>query len=112
MDSAFGMSAAGVFINLRRQQNAEWQFVASGYTGTDGRLAGWSEQQLQVGTYQLEVGIDGYYSTMGVVPLNLSAIVEFRSFDPTADLHVEIIMTTSLLQVSQQIRGSAELPRP
>jgi len=108
MDRVFGIPAADLCIVLRRQQNAEWLLVKSGQTGADGRVADWPGQNFHVGIYQLEIEIDGYYSSMGMTALNPRVIVEFQAFDSRVDLHMEILITTNSFQVYQEISGSID----
>jgi 5-hydroxyisourate hydrolase len=98
VDCASGVSAAGVEIRLRRRTETDWQYVTSGRTDADGRLAEWHDQPLENGTYQLEFDLDGYYAELGTVPLHPRAIVEFRVTDPTVDLHLPLLVTANSYQ--------------
>lgn len=93
IDCAFGGPAASVEVLLRHLGEGGWHEVARGRTGADGRLADWHGGSLRNGTYRLEYDLDGYYSVLGTIPLHPRAIVEFRVSDPTADLHLPLLVT-------------------
>ncbi|MGC5334082.1 hydroxyisourate hydrolase [Micromonospora sp. DT62] len=95
VDCSFGMAAADVGVVLTRQVGLRWRDLASGRTGTDGRLAIWTEPTIDAGIYQLAVDLDGYYSILGAVPLHPRAVVEFRVADPDADLHLPLMVTVN-----------------
>jgi 5-hydroxyisourate hydrolase len=95
-DCVFGMAATDVgVLLLRRRIESGWDELARGRTGSDGRLAVWSGQPIDVGVYQLIFDLDGYYAILGTVALYPRAIVEFRVSDPDADLHLPLMMTSN-----------------
>ena len=93
VDTVFGVPAADLEVGLRRRTESDWRELARGRTAADGRLAIWQERELRSGTYQLKFDLDGYYATLGSVPLHPRAIVEFRVTDPTADLDLPLLIS-------------------
>ena len=117
VDCAFGVVAPNVELNLRRQQDTEWKHVSRGRTDANGELAEWAYRQLQGGTYQLEINLDGYYATLGIIPMYPRVIIEFRTQDPTVDLNLTMLITANSFQVyrvtdegSEPLHGPAHLP--
>lgn len=55
----------------------------------------WRDRPLDTGNYQLTFDLDGYYATLGRVPLHPRAVVEFRVVDPEADLYLPLMVTSN-----------------
>lgn len=95
VDCAYGVAAADIGVMLRRQTTSDWQHVAEGSTGSDGRLTMWRDAPMVAGVYQLVFDLDAYYGMLGTVPFYPRAIVEFRLDDSDADLHLPLMVTSN-----------------
>lgn len=86
LDTAAGLPAPGVPVDLERLDGSAWDTVASGRTDDDGRLADWVPAAAwTAGRYRLVFRIDG-----GFFP---RVTVEFLVTDPTRHLHVPLLLS-------------------
>ncbi|HEX5294221.1 MAG TPA: hydroxyisourate hydrolase [Streptosporangiaceae bacterium] len=95
IDCMYGVAASDVQIRLHGYAEPGWHQLAVGRTGPDGWLTDWTDLALDPGTYQLVIDLDGYYATLGTVPLHPRAIVEFRVTDPCAEMHLPLLVTAN-----------------
>ena len=80
LDTAQGVPAAGIPIELFRMDDEEWIMVDSGKTDSDGRIMQWSvdDETLQYGTYKLKFNLQVYLGEDAFYPY---AEVIFRRQD-------------------------------
>lgn len=90
----FGVPATSVDIRVRRQHHAEWHQVIFGSIEDDGQLI-LSDQEAHTGTYQLEIDIDGYYATLGIVAAYSRVIIEFGVAGPASEIHLTMFISPS-----------------
>ncbi|MBS2532131.1 hydroxyisourate hydrolase [Catenulispora sp. NF23] len=105
IDSAFGLPAAEVRVVLRRVRDTERVDLATGLTGSDGRLLIWEGDPRGTGTYELDFDLDGYYATTGNVSLFPRALLQVRITEATESLHIPLLIAPYLML---SYRGSAQ----
>ncbi|MEW2520827.1 hydroxyisourate hydrolase [Actinacidiphila alni] len=93
VDSAFGVPAADVDVQLRHATGDDWRELVRGRTGADGRLAVLGDRDVPPGVYQVICDLDAYYAALGALPLNPRAVVEFRVSESDADMHLSIVVS-------------------
>ncbi|WP_214324859.1 hydroxyisourate hydrolase [Nonomuraea sediminis] len=82
VDVAHGRPAAGVRILAFRLAEAS-SSEAEGCTDQSGSLV-WPDLALPLsrGSYRLELNVDSYFATLGIVPANPLVVIVFRVSDP------------------------------
>ncbi len=94
LDTARGCPAAGVPVQLERQDNGEWVILGAGFTDDDGRNRGLlSGQPLQAGLHRISFEIAAYHAAVGVDGFYPRAVVEFIVREPTAHHHVPLLLS-------------------
>jgi 5-hydroxyisourate hydrolase len=92
IDSLHGRMAGGVTVRLESPVRGEESF--QGRTGEIGQLNDWQPPLvLRPGVYRVEVDIDGYYATLGIMPIYPRVIVMFRVLNPNDQYHMPILIT-------------------
>ena len=94
IDCMYGSPAQGVTGRLERQSYGTWEEPVHGRTDENGLLCGWSPTPaITPGVYRLELDVDRYYATLGIVPLYLRVNVVLRVTDPADDHRVYVLIT-------------------
>ncbi len=70
LDTAKGIPAAGIPVELHRLDGSDWVLVDSSSTDADGRIMQWSvsDDQLQFGAYKLKFSLQVYLGDMAFYP--------------------------------------------
>ena len=95
IDCLHGRPAAGLAVHLKRRGDNGWDNCASGSTGHDGAVAGWSPSppaRTDRGLYRLVFDSGSYYAVLGVESFHSRVTIEFIVADPDADFHVPLLL--------------------
>ena len=94
LDAALGGPAAGVAVRLERHGDGSWTTVATGHTGTDGRLAGWlPEGEPAAGLCRLTFDTGAYFAGRGVPAFYPEVTVTFEVRDAAEHLHLPLLLS-------------------
>jgi 5-hydroxyisourate hydrolase len=104
LDAALGQPAAGIPVRLDRLDGAAWVPVASGVTGTDGRLARWraaddpaaSEPpagEPAPGVHRLTFDTGGYFADRGIAAFYPEVVVTFQVRDADGHYHLPLLLS-------------------
>jgi len=78
VDCVYGRPAVGMAIRLIRDADGvltqQWRLR----TDDDGHISGPADTPLPHGTYELELDIEGYFTTLGFMSLNSAITVRFH----------------------------------
>ena len=107
IDGIHGRRAEGIPLRIARPNGGERERVFDGVVGENrDRPDGGQEFNLTHGIYQIELDIDGYYSTFGIVPFCRRAIVAVRVLDLPEYQHIFIVITPCTYATYIVIGGS------
>jgi len=94
VDSMHGRPAEGLAFRLQRKVGGEWQDQMQGHTDERGEVVGMlSPLAVTSGIYRVELDIDGYFASLGMVAFNPNVTMDFRVLDPTQQHHISILIT-------------------
>ena len=93
IDSMLGHPAEGVHVRIESQVDEGPAVEVEGRTDENGQfghsLAG---PALGRGIHRLELDIDGYFATVGLVPFQSKSVIEFRVLDPAERQHIVVMI--------------------
>jgi 5-hydroxyisourate hydrolase len=95
IDCLHGRPAAGLAVHLKRRGDTGWDECASGSTGQDGTVAGWTPpppDRPNRGLYQLIFDSGSYYAVLGVASFHSRVTIEFIVADSNIDFHVPLLL--------------------
>lgn len=93
VDCAHGRPAEGVAGRLEQRLGGVWTELAKGRTDERGAISWDGMPSPGRCLYRLELDIDQYFATLGIVPSHPWVTVVFRVLDPGADQHIPVLMT-------------------
>jgi 5-hydroxyisourate hydrolase len=95
LDVAAGQPAAGVQVRLERSVgDGTWAELATGQTGSDGRLADWlPDGGPDAGLYRLTFGSGAYFGLQGVPTLYPEVTITFELIVPAEHLHLPVLLS-------------------
>ena len=102
VDCVYGRSAAGLAVRLIRDADGlltqQWNLR----TDEDGRIPEPSSPPLLHGTYELELDLEGYFGTLGFMPLNSAVTVRFHLPGDTYHYELTVLITPSACMVYEK----------
>lgn len=94
LDAARGRPAAGVAVRLERAAGGgEWETVAAGRTGADGRCGSLGPQRLDPATYRLHFETGAYFREQEQEAFYPGVTIEFRLADGEQHYHVPLLLS-------------------
>jgi 5-hydroxyisourate hydrolase len=92
LDTSLGRPAAGVAIQLLRQQGSNWIEVFRGETNTDGRVpALLPDASHSTGAYRLTFDVGSYFQGQDVESFYSTIAIDFVVRDGDAHCHVPLL---------------------
>jgi 5-hydroxyisourate hydrolase len=95
LDATLGRPAAGVAVRLEaRGDGGTWTPVATGHTGTDGRLDSWLPAgEPAAGVHRLTFGTGAYFAGRGIPALYPEVTITFEVRDAGEHLHLPVLLS-------------------
>ena len=94
LDTMRGQPAPGMAVTLyRREPDGDWTKVGEAETDADGRVREVAEEELETGEYRLEFETQPYFERSGLDAFYPRVAVTFNLADPTAHLHVPLLLS-------------------
>lgn len=93
VDCAQGRPAEGVAGRLERRVDGVWTEQAKGRTDECGSITWGRVPSPAKCVYRIELDVDQYFATLGIVPTHPWVTIVFRVLDPAADQHIPVLMT-------------------
>jgi 5-hydroxyisourate hydrolase len=92
-DCMCGKPAIGMSVRLDRDLDGIWITEKRNHIDDDGRVSDWVNSTLAYGAYQLEFDLDGYFSSLGVMPFYPAVTLTFRVLDPAQLIDLSLLIT-------------------
>ncbi|HEY3734339.1 MAG TPA: hydroxyisourate hydrolase [Streptosporangiaceae bacterium] len=92
-DAMYGRPTIGMAVRLDRDLDGSWVEEKRDHTDDDGRIRHWANVPLARGAYQLEFDLDGYFSSLGVMPSYPVVALRFRVLDPGQSHDISLLIT-------------------
>lgn len=93
MDGVLGRPAEGIAVSIASQSDGVHAELARGFTDSSGRF-GFAPREAPVGeNYRIELDVDRYYASLGIVASYKKATVVLRVPDPGADHQILTLVT-------------------
>ena len=90
LDLVTGRPAVGIRVKLFEAE----QYLASGVTDSDGRLANWSDAiELKSSNYKLVFFVGEYLSEQGQAPFYEEIVIAFRASELEGHYHVPLLLS-------------------
>jgi 5-hydroxyisourate hydrolase len=95
LDLARGQPAAGVPVELSRQEGEAWQAAGRGATNGDGRVESLlpADQQLKPGTYKLRFDTTAYFSSLKTESFYPEVTITFHVRQADEHYHVPLLIS-------------------
>jgi 5-hydroxyisourate hydrolase len=95
LDTAKGIPAENVPIQLESWINSEWQLLARGSTNADGRLTNLLEPgSLSKGNYRISFDVEKYFSSQNIQSFFYHVVrIEFEILNPEQHYHVPLLLS-------------------
>jgi 5-hydroxyisourate hydrolase len=93
INAVYGRPVVGMSARLDSQIDGVWTEQLRIKTDDKGSFSSWPEWSLTRGFYQLELDLDGYFSSLGITPFYPSITICFRITDPTYEHHIFLLIT-------------------
>lgn len=95
LDTAKGIPAENVPIQLESWINSEWQLLARGSTNADGRLTNLLEPgSLAKGNYRISFDVEKYFSSQNIQSFFYHVVrIEFEILNPEQHYHVPLLLS-------------------
>jgi 5-hydroxyisourate hydrolase len=90
LDAASGRPAEGVQVRL---EDAYGAAIASGTTGSDGRIRDFGAEALAVGSYRLLFNTGAYFAASGQDGFYPRVTVDFRITDDADNYHIPVLLS-------------------
>lgn len=102
VDGVHGRPVIGMSGRLDSRIDGAW--VEQLRVKTDGRgtLSGSPDWPLTRGLYQLELDLDGYFSSLGIIPFYPAITICFRIADPSYVHQISLLITPTAYMTYQQ----------
>jgi 5-hydroxyisourate hydrolase len=96
VDCVYGRPAIGMAVRLMREVDGAFTEQWHDRTDDDGRISGLQNSPLPRGSYALELDLEGYFCTLGFMPLNSAITMRFHL--PGEDHHyrLSVLVTPSV----------------
>jgi 5-hydroxyisourate hydrolase-like protein (transthyretin family) len=92
-DCMCGKPPIGMSVRLDRELDGSWIPEEKDLTDDNGRIIDWMDSPLECGIYKLEFDLDGYFSSLGVMPFHPVIILSFRVLDPAHLIDISLLIT-------------------
>lgn len=94
LDTMRGAPAAGLDVALdRREPDGDWKEIGHGSTDSDGRIRDFTGDELGAGDYRLRFVTRPYFERSGIGAFYPEVSVVFSLEDPSAHLHVPLLLS-------------------
>jgi 5-hydroxyisourate hydrolase len=94
LDTTSGRPAAGVAVGLYAYENdGGWELLATGTTGSDGRVMDLGPAELPPGNYRLNFGTGSYYAGLGTATFFPQVDLVFSVSDTGEHYHVPLLLS-------------------
>jgi 5-hydroxyisourate hydrolase len=111
IDNVSGRPAAGVLVQLDRDDGGRWAEHAHSRTDDHGWLTGWLAVPLPRGIYRICFDLDEYFIALGIAPLLRHTMISFRNDDVTEGYGIFLFVAPSSYMVSMY-KGDQPPVRP
>jgi len=89
-----GTPAAGLEVALsRREPDGDWREVSNAVTDAGGRVSSLTDEELEAGEYRLSFATRPYFERSGLSAFYPEISVVFNLDDPSAHLHLPVLLT-------------------
>ena len=92
-DAMYGRPTIGMNVRLDRDLDGTWIEERRDQTDEGGSISDWVNAPLARGSYQLEFDLDGYFSSLGVMPFYPVVTLRFRVLDPVQSHGISLLIT-------------------
>ena len=95
LDTAHGVPAAGVHVELQVGEGSTWHAMADGTTDADGRLRSLTDaaEPLESGVYRLVFDTGSYFNQRGTTAFHPRVTVEFTLDRAVPHYHVPLLIS-------------------
>lgn len=94
LDVMRGTPAAGLDVTLsRREPDGDWKVVSESVTDADGRVRELTQDELEVGEYQLRFDTRPYFERSGLDAFYPEIVVVFNLADAASHVHVPLLLS-------------------
>ena len=94
LDTAQGRPAAGIAVELRRQDSSgDWQVIGSDRTNTDGRISDLTREDLKPARYRITFATQDYFDAHGMDSFYPSVSIEFQVSRADEHYHVPLLLS-------------------
>jgi 5-hydroxyisourate hydrolase len=94
LDVMRGTPAAGLDVTLsRREPDGDWKVVSESVTDADGRVRELTQDELEVGEYQLRFDTRPYFERSGLDAFYPEILVVFNLADVASHVHVPVLLS-------------------
>jgi 5-hydroxyisourate hydrolase len=94
LDVMRGTPAAGLDVTLsRREPDGDWKAVGESVTDADGRVRELTQDELEVGEYQLRFDTRPYFERSGLDAFYPEILVVFNLADAASHVHVPVLLS-------------------
>ncbi|SRR6266487_356980 len=88
VDCVYGRPAVNMAVRLMREVDGVFTEQWRDRTNDEGRVRSLQNSPLTRGAYELELDLEGYFCTLGFMPLNSACTMRFRT--PGEDRHYQL----------------------
>jgi 5-hydroxyisourate hydrolase len=92
LDTARGTPAVNLGVRLERRRGSEWSAVGHAVTDANGRVAAFTSDSPEPGTYRLTFDTGAYHRAAGITPFFPEVIVVFEVTSPVHH-HVPLLLS-------------------
>ena len=94
VDSTHGRPAEGMAFRLMRKAAGNWQEQMHGHTDERGEFPNvLPPVRAASGVHRVELDLDGYFASLGMVAFHPTLTVDFRVVDPTQHHRISVMIT-------------------
>jgi 5-hydroxyisourate hydrolase len=93
LDASSGRPAADIEVTLERQADPDWQWVASGRTDADGRIAELGPVDLDPGVYRVSFAVAAYFAARQLQTFYPEVVILFTLDDADEHYHVPLLLS-------------------
>jgi 5-hydroxyisourate hydrolase len=95
VNGTYGRPVVGLSARIDSRIDGAWVEQVRAETDEKGEIPGCPAWPLARGVYQIELDLDGYFSSLGITPFYPSVAIRFRISDPSYEHHISLLVTPS-----------------
>jgi 5-hydroxyisourate hydrolase len=95
VNGTYGRPVVGLSARIDSRIDGAWVEQVRAETDEKGEIPGCRAWPLARGVYQIELDLDGYFSSLGITPFYPSVAIRFRISDPSYEHHISLLVTPS-----------------